>query len=82
LQILYRQTQGDQMESRKACLAIAAAVLAALASSAAAQRAVDGDTIDQNGTRWRLWGIDAPESRRPVRTAGRPASKPSISLSI
>jgi endonuclease YncB( thermonuclease family) len=22
---------------------------------------VDGDTINLNGTRWRLWGIDAPE---------------------
>ena len=31
---------------------------------AAAQRVVDGDTIDLNGTRWRLWGIDAPEHKQ------------------
>jgi endonuclease YncB( thermonuclease family) len=38
--------------------------LIAVVSSAAAQRVIDGDTIDLNGTRWRLWGIDAPESRQ------------------
>lgn len=25
---------------------------------------VDGDTIDLNDTRWRLWGIDAPETHQ------------------
>ena len=34
------------------------------ATPAAAQRVIDGDTIDLNGTRWRLWGIDAPETHR------------------
>jgi endonuclease YncB( thermonuclease family) len=32
------------------------------ASSATAQTVVDGDTIKLNGTRYRLWGVDAPES--------------------
>ena len=32
---------------------------------AEAQRVIDGDTIDLNGTRWRLWGIDAPETHPP-----------------
>jgi hypothetical protein len=48
-------------------IAIAALIVAALAAPAAAQRANDGDTIDMNGTRWRLWGIDAPESRQTCR---------------
>jgi hypothetical protein len=25
---------------------------------------VDGDTITLDGTRWRLWGIDAPETQQ------------------
>jgi endonuclease YncB( thermonuclease family) len=41
------------------------AVLAALVvTPAAAQTAVDGDTIKLNGTTWRLWGIDAPEMKQ------------------
>jgi endonuclease YncB( thermonuclease family) len=31
---------------------------------AAAQTVVDGDTIKLNGTTYRLWGIDAPESKQ------------------
>ena len=42
----------------------AAALLAVLALPAAAQHAVDGDTIKLNGTTYRLWGIDAPESKQ------------------
>ena len=42
-----------------------AAVAAVLVSAfAAAQTITDGDTIKLNGTTWRLWGIDAPESRQ------------------
>jgi endonuclease YncB( thermonuclease family) len=28
---------------------------------AVAQRVIDGDTIELDGIRWRIWGIDAPE---------------------
>ena len=53
----------------KPVAAAAALILwAAVALPAAAQtgpaRVVDGDTIDVAGTRIRLWGIDAPESRQ------------------
>jgi endonuclease YncB( thermonuclease family) len=45
--------------------AAALAIIALLsASPAAAQRVIDGDTIDLNGTHWRLWGIDAPETHQ------------------
>jgi endonuclease YncB( thermonuclease family) len=50
------------MESR--ALAIVALIAALFATPAAAQRVIDGDTIDLNGTRWRLWGIDAPETHQ------------------
>jgi endonuclease YncB( thermonuclease family) len=43
-------------------VALCAALIAMPA--AAQQRVIDGDTIDLNGTRYRLWGIDAPESRQ------------------
>jgi endonuclease YncB( thermonuclease family) len=50
------------------------AVAAALALPAAAQtgpaRVIDGDTIDVAGTRIRLWGIDAPESRQTCERGG------------
>ena len=51
--------------ARGALAAIALSI--ALLSSAAlgqAVRVIDGDTIQQGGTRWRLWGIDAPESKQ------------------
>jgi endonuclease YncB( thermonuclease family) len=35
-----------------------------VALPAAAQKVVDGDTIDLDGNRWRLWGIDAPETHQ------------------
>jgi len=56
------------------------AVAAALALSALAglpavaqtgpARVIDGDTIDVAGTRIRLWGIDAPESRQTCERGG------------
>jgi endonuclease YncB( thermonuclease family) len=33
---------------------------------------IDGDTLDLHGTRIRLWGIDAPESRQLCRRDGEP----------
>lgn len=40
-------------------------VLAVLLSApAAAQSVTDGDTIKLNGTTYRLWGIDAPETKQ------------------
>ena len=45
-------------------LSAVALIVAAIAAPVTAQRAVDGDTIDLDGTRYRLWGIDAPESRQ------------------
>lgn len=35
-----------------------------LATPAAAQTVVDGDTIKHAGVTWRLWGIDAPENKQ------------------
>jgi hypothetical protein len=43
-------------------LAIAAPALAAEITGPA--RVIDGDTLDLAGTRIRLWGIDAPETRQ------------------
>ena len=40
------------------------AVLAAWALPATAQTVTDGDTIKLNGTTYRLWGIDAPETKQ------------------
>ena len=40
------------------------------AAIAGKARAVDGDTLDFGGTRVRLWGIDAPESRQTCRAGG------------
>ena len=34
-------------------------------------RVIDADTVDIDGTRYRLFGIDAPESRQTCRTWGR-----------
>jgi endonuclease YncB( thermonuclease family) len=52
---------GRPMEFRVVALALCAALIA---MPAVAQRVIDGDTIDLNGTRWRLWGIDAPEAHQ------------------
>ncbi len=34
-------------------------------------RVIDADTVDIDGTRWRLFGIDAPETAQTCRTWGR-----------
>jgi endonuclease YncB( thermonuclease family) len=38
--------------------------LAAATAPASAQTVTDGDTLKLNGTTYRLWGIDAPESKQ------------------
>ena len=38
--------------------------MALASASAAGQTITDDDTIKLNGTTYRLWGIDAPESRQ------------------
>lgn len=43
---------------------LALAVTAAVAFPATAQTVTDGDTIKLNGTTYRLWGIDAPETKQ------------------
>jgi len=51
-------------------------VLTILASPALAQsvRVIDGDTIKMDGTTYRLWGIDAPETKQ-LCAEGWPAGK-------
>jgi len=39
-------------------------LLALVTLPASAQTVTDGDTIKLDGTRWRLWGIDAPETQQ------------------
>lgn len=54
-------------------LALALAILA-LATPALAQvtaRAVDGDTLEVSGVRYRLWGIDAPEQQQTCTRGGQ-----------
>ena len=41
-----------------------AVLLSVMAGPATAQTIIDGDTVQQGDKRWRLWGIDAPESRQ------------------
>src|SRR5437762_1998581 len=43
---------------------IAAAASAAAADISGPVRVIDGDTLDMDGVRIRLWGIDAPESNQ------------------
>lgn len=43
---------------------VALVVLAIIGNAAHAQTIMDGDAIGLNGTTWRLWGINAPESRQ------------------
>jgi endonuclease YncB( thermonuclease family) len=38
-------------------------LLTSVTLPAGAQTVTDGDTIKLDGTTWRLWGIDAPETR-------------------
>ena len=45
-------------------VATALIALAAATMPVAAQTVTDGDTIKLNGTTYRLWGIDAPETKQ------------------
>lgn len=47
-----------------AIAALAFAILASLLTVAFAQSITDGDTLKLNGTIYRLWGIDAPETKQ------------------
>lgn len=63
------------MRQQAALLSLA---LMTLSFAAAAQAVTDGDTIKLNGTTYRLWGIDAPESAQLCADgwpAGQEASK-------
>lgn len=54
-----------------------AAALILLAFPVCAQTVTDGDTIKMDGTTYRLWGIDAPESKQECAdgwTAGKAAA--------
>lgn len=51
--------------SRMRTAALAIAML--IAAPAFAQTVTDGDTIKLNGTKWRIWGIDAPETHQACR---------------
>src|SRR6476661_7055683 len=63
LRSYHRERQGEQMDSRM--IGVMLGVLAGLvAMSAMAQTVVDGDTIKLNGTTYRIWGIDAAETKQ------------------
>jgi len=48
-------------------LRVLSALVALWALPAAAQTVVDGDTIKLEGTTYRIWGIDAPETKQLCR---------------
>jgi endonuclease YncB( thermonuclease family) len=54
---------GKSPESRR-FVASLAILLALIGGAASAQTIMDGDTIKLNGTIYRLWGIDAPETKQ------------------
>lgn len=62
---------------RKAIGALAGLLI--LAAPAAAQTIVDGDTLKLNGTTYRLWGMDAPETRQ-LCADGWPAGRAALSF--
>jgi endonuclease YncB( thermonuclease family) len=65
------------------CMCILLLMLAIIGHSARAQTVVDGDTIKLNGTIFRIWGIDAAETRQVCRDgwmAGKEASKAMLEL--
>src|SRR5712664_891369 len=55
----HRTMRGGQVK-----VAVALIATWACAMPVAAQSVVDGDTIKLGGTTYRLWGIDAPESKQ------------------
>lgn len=71
--------------TRKFCkrLLIAFLVVGLSASIAEAQTVTDGDTIKLDGTTYRLWGIDAPETNQTCAggwAAGREATRTMVEL--
>src|SRR5689334_20650381 len=60
--MLYAETRGGQMAS--GTIAAALTVIALVVARAAGQRRTDGPPTALHGTRWRLWEIDAPETRQ------------------
>jgi endonuclease YncB( thermonuclease family) len=50
-----------------------------MAAPAAGQTVVDGDTLKLNGTTYRLWGMDAPETQQ-LCTDGWPAGRAALSF--
>lgn len=50
-----------------------------VAAPAAGQTIVDGDTLKLNGTTYRLWGMDAPETRQ-LCADGWPAGRAALSF--
>jgi endonuclease YncB( thermonuclease family) len=50
----HQEMRGEKMECR--AFVIAALIVGALALPATAQRVIDGDTIDLNSPRYRVWG--------------------------
>lgn len=52
------------LKTRRFCAIWLMAGLTTFALPATAQTITDGDTIKLNGTTYRLWGIDAPETKQ------------------
>jgi hypothetical protein len=63
--------------------ALAAAAVGLWAASTTAQTVVDGDTINLDGTKYRIWGIDAAETKQACADgwmAGKEASAAMVEL--
>jgi len=56
------------------------AAVALWSASIAAQTVVDGDTIKLDGTTYRLWGIDAAETRQACADGWRAGVEASMAL--